>query len=402
MSHLNFHLDCVDDIIKELKKGNPVIVIDDETRENEGDIILPAQFADEKKINFIIKNARGLVCVPITKEKALKLNLYPMDNTNTDPYKTNWLISVDAKKGITTGISAYDRAKTIRLLASKKAKPQDFTRPGHVFPLLAREGGVLVRAGHTEAAIDLMKLAGLEEVSVICEIMKDDGKMARLNDLLDFSKKHNLKITSIEKIIEYRRKKETLVELISSANLPTEYGNFEIRVYREKLTGIEHTALIKGKITSKKNILVRVHSECLTGDVFGSLRCDCGPQLQKALEMIAKSRAGVLIYMRQEGRGIGLGNKIKAYHLQEKGYDTVEANEKLGFKPDLRDYGIGAQILADIGIKKMIILTNNPRKIVGLKAYGIEITGRMPIKIKPNRYNKNYLLAKKIKLGHML
>lgn len=395
-------LNTVEEIIKDLKKGKMVIVVDDETRENEGDIILPAQFADENKINFIIKNARGLLCVPLTKEKAEKLNLYPMDKENTDPYRTSWLISVDAKKGITTGISAHDRAKTVRLLASDKSKPEDFTKPGHVFPLLYREGGVLVRAGHTEASIDLMKMAGLKPVSVICEIMKDDGKMARFSDLLEFARKHNLKIISIEKIIKYRKEREKLIEFISSASLPTKYGNFEIRVYRDKITSLEHTALIKGNIKKAKEVLVRVHSQCLTGDTFGSLRCDCGPQLEKAMKLIAKSEAGVLLYMNQEGRGIGLGNKIKAYRIQDKGFDTVEANHRIGFKDDLRDYGIGAQILSDVGVKKIILLTNNPRKIVGLKGYGIEITARKPIKIKPNLYNKKYLLTKKIKLGHMI
>lgn len=395
-------LNTVEEIIKDLKKGKMVIVVDDETRENEGDIILPAQFADENKINFIIKNARGLLCVPLTKEKAEKLNLYPMDKENTDPYRTSWLISVDAKKGITTGISAHDRAKTVRLLASDKSKPKDFTKPGHVFPLLYREGGVLVRAGHTEASIDLMKMAGLKPVSVICEIMKDDGKMARFSDLLEFAKKHNLKIISIEKIIKYRKEREKLIEFISSASLPTKYGNFEIRVYRDKITSLEHAALIKGNIKKAKEVLVRVHSQCLTGDTFGSLRCDCGPQLEKALKLISKSEAGVLLYMNQEGRGIGLGNKIKAYRIQDKGFDTVEANHRIGFKDDLRDYGIGAQILSDVGVKKIILLTNNPRKIVGLKGYGIEITARKPIKIKTNLYNKKYLLTKKIKLGHMI
>ena len=402
MSENESILNSIDEIISSLRKGEMVIIVDDENRENEGDLILPAKFANKKNINFMIKNARGLICVPLTSKRANELNLYTMDNSNTDPYRTNWLISVDYKKGTTTGISAKDRATTIKALANKKSKPNDFTRPGHIFPLLARDGGVLVRAGHTEACVDLMKLAGLGEVGVICEIMKDDGKMARLNDLLDFAKKHQLKISSIEKLIEYRRKRETLIELVSLAKLPTEYGDFEIRIYREKLTGIEHPALIKGYIKKEENVLVRVHSECLTGDVFSSLRCDCGHQLEKALEMISKAKSGVLLYMRQEGRGIGLGNKIKAYHLQEKGYDTVDANIKLGFKEDLREYGIGAQILSDIGVKNMIILTNNPKKIIGLKAYGINIVKRLPIRIKPNPHNKNYLLAKKLKLGHLI
>lgn len=392
----------IDDIISDIKKGRMVIVVDDEERENEGDIVLSAKFATAEKINFITKNARGLICVPLSKEIAEKLNLYPMDKANSDPYKTNWLISVDAKSGTTTGISAEDRAKTIRLLASPKAKPSDFTRPGHIFPLLRKDGGVLVRAGHTEAAVDLMKLAGLAPVAVICEIMKEDGRMARIDDLIEFSKKYGLKITSIEKIIEYRRRNENMINLVSTAKLPTRFGDFDIKVYKELITNKEHVALIKGKIRKDDEVMVRVHSECLTGDVLGSLRCDCGPQLEKALEMIGKAQKGVLLYMRQEGRGIGLSNKIKAYHLQENGYDTVEANHKLGFKADLRDYGIGAQILKDIGIRKMILLTNNPKKIIGLKGYGLEVTGRLPIKIKPNRYNKKYLLTKKIKMGHLI
>jgi 3,4-dihydroxy 2-butanone 4-phosphate synthase/GTP cyclohydrolase II len=392
----------IDDIIADIKKGKMVIVVDDEERENEGDIVLSAKFATAEKINFITKNARGLICVPLSKKIAEKLNLYPMDKANSDPYKTNWLISVDAKNKTTTGISAEDRAETIRLLANSKAKASDFTKPGHMFPLLARDGGVLVRAGHTEAAVDLMKLSGLAPVAVICEIMKEDGRMARIDDLIEFSKKYGLKITSIEKIIEYRRRNENMVKLVSTAKLPTRFGNFDIRVYKELITNKEHVALIKGRIKKDEEVMVRVHSECLTGDVLGSLRCDCGPQLEKALEMIGKAQKGVLLYMRQEGRGIGLGNKIKAYHLQENGYDTVEANHKLGFKADLRDYGIGAQILKDIGIRRMILLTNNPKKIIGLKGYGLEVTGRLPIKIKPNRYNKKYLLTKKIKMGHFI
>lgn len=392
----------IDEVVKDIKKGKMVIVVDDEERENEGDIVLAAQYVTPKKINFILKYARGLLCVPVTSEVAKKLELYPMDKTNTDPYKTNWLISVDAKEGVTTGISALDRARTIKLLSSENAKPSDFSRPGHVFPLLAKDGGVLERAGHTEAAIDLMKIAGLNNVAVICEIMSDSGKMARLNELLKFAKKHGLKITSIERLIEYRRKYETLVEEVSKAFLPTSYGNFEIRVFREKLTGKEHAALIKGNICEEDVVTVRVHSECLTGDVFSSLRCDCGPQLKSALKMISQSKAGVLLYMRQEGRGIGLGNKILAYHLQEKGYDTVEANIKLGFKPDLRDYGIGAQILKSLGIKKMRLITNNPKKIVGLKGHGLEIVERIPLKIPPNPYNIKYLKTKKEKLGHLI
>ncbi|MCX7641469.1 MAG: bifunctional 3,4-dihydroxy-2-butanone-4-phosphate synthase/GTP cyclohydrolase II [Elusimicrobiales bacterium] len=395
-------LNSIDEIVTELKKGRMVIVIDDEERENEGDIVIAAEYATQKNINFIIKYARGLICVPVTNEIAKRLDLYPMDKVNTDPYKTNWLISVDAKNGITTGISAEDRAKTIRLLSNPNSKPQDFSKPGHIFPLLAKDGGVLERAGHTEAAIDLMKIAGLNPVAVICEIMTDNGKMARLNDLIRFAGKHKIKITSIEKLIEYRRKTETLIEEISKANLPTIFGNFEIRIFREKLTGKEHVALIKGKISENNPVIVRVHSECLTGDVFSSLRCDCGSQLITAMKIISKSNSGVFLYMRQEGRGIGLGNKILAYHLQEKGYDTVEANIKLGFKPDLRDYGIGAQILRKLGVRKMKLLTNNPKKIVGLKGYGLKIVERIPIVVSPNPHNEKYLKAKRKKLGHLI
>lgn len=395
-------LNEINEVVRDLKNGKMIIVVDDEERENEGDIILAAQYVTPQNINFIIKYARGLVCVPLTSDIAKRLDLYPMDKINTDPYRTNWLISVDAKNGVTTGISASDRSKTIKLLSSPNSKASDFSKPGHVFPLLARDGGVLERAGHTEAAVDLMRIAGLKPVAVICEIMSDDGKMARLGELIRFAHKHNLKITSIEKLIEYRRKNESLVERISRAILPTLYGEFEIIIYREKLTGKEHAALIKGKIEESSIPVVRVHSECLTGDVFSSLRCDCGPQLDTAMKIISKSEPGVLLYMRQEGRGIGLGNKILAYHLQEKGYDTVEANIKLGFKPDLRDYGIGAQILKDLGIKRMKLLTNNPRKIVGLKGYGLEVVERIPLKIPPNPYNKKYLEAKKKKLGHLI
>jgi 3,4-dihydroxy 2-butanone 4-phosphate synthase/GTP cyclohydrolase II len=391
----------IEEIISDLKQGRMVIVVDDEDRENEGDIVMAAQFADTKKINFIIKNARGLLCAPVNSAKARKLNLYKMDEKNSDPYKTNWLISVDAKKGVSTGISPEDRARTLRLLSMDKAKEKDFNKPGHVFPLLSREGGVLCRAGHTEAAIDLMNLSNLKPVAVICEIISDNGSMSRLPELLEFSKKHNLKMISIEKLIEYRRKKEKLIDLISKASLPTEFGDFEIRIYREKNTNLEHVALISGKINYKEPVLLRVHSECFTGDILGSLRCDCGPQLHESMRMIARNK-GVLIYMRQEGRGIGLGNKIKAYKLQEKGLDTVEANLALGFKEDLRDYGIGAQIIRDLGIRKIRLMTNNPKKVIGLKGYGLEIVETIGIKIKPNKHNEKYLKTKKIKMGHWL
>lgn len=391
----------IEEIIADIKQGKPVIVVDDESRENEGDIVIAAQFATPEVINFMIKEARGLVCVPLTKKRTEELQLNPMsDKYSDDKFKTAWRISVDAKKGVTTGISAYDRARTIRVLIDQDSKPDSFLRPGHLFPLEAEEGGVLVRAGHTEAAVDLAKISGLKPAGVICEVIKEDGLMARFPDLVEFAKIHNLKICTIASLIEYRRRKEKLVSLVEKVKLPTAYGDFSLYLYQSILDNNQHLALVNN-LKRDKPVLVRVHSECLTGDVLASLRCDCGTQLQKALKMIGES-GGVLLYMRQEGRGIGLANKIKAYKLQEEGKDTVEANTDLGFEPDLRDYGIGAQILADLGIKKIRLLTNNPRKIVGLEGYGLEIAERVSVKIKSGKDNSCYLNTKKDKLDHIL
>jgi len=393
----------IEEILKDIKKGKPVIVVDDESRENEGDLVIPAQFATPQVIAFMIKEARGLVCVPLTRERIEELELEdirPVRKGKEDPFGTAWRISVDAARGITTGISAYDRAHTIKVLIDSKTKPHDLIKPGHIFPLEAKEGGVLVRAGHTEAAIDLAKLAGLYPAGVICEIINDDGSMARLPDLVEFAKKHKLKICSIASLIEYRRKKEKLIALIEKVRLPTEYGDFSLYLYKSLIDGSNHLALVRGRLTNKPT-LVRVHSQCITGDIFSSRRCDCGHQLKEALRLIGKE-GGVLLYMAQEGRGIGLENKIRAYKLQEEGLDTVEANQALGFASDLRDYGIGAQILADLGLKKIRLLTNNPKKIIGLEGYGLKIVERVPIKIEYSQENKKYLETKKIKLDHII
>ncbi len=391
----------VEEVVRDLKKGKQVIIIDDASRENEGDLIMAASKATPDEINFMITFARGLICVPMEKQALERLNLNPMSSEMKDVYHTAWAISVDAKKGVTTGISAHDRAKTIKLLSSSKSKASDFVKPGHVFPLRAQKGGVLVRAGHTEACVDLLKLAKLAPAGVICEIMNEDGTMARTGDLFEFAKKYGLKICTIEKLIQYRQRYEKLVKRISEAELPTEYGRFKVITYLSRITGEHHMALVKGNIKNG-NSLVRVHSQCLTGDTLRSLRCDCGKQLAKALKKIARSKKGVLLYLCQEGRGIGLGSKMMAYELQDRGMDTVEANEELGFKADLRDYGIGAQILADLGLKKIKLLTNNPQKIVGLEGYGIRILERVPLEIKPHCSNKRYLRVKKNKLGHVL
>lgn len=391
----------IENILTEIKSGRPVIVVDDEGRENEGDLVVAAEFATPQIINFMITEAKGLVCVPLAKERIDKLGLAPMyHQAGADPFKTAWRVSVDAVVGTTTGISAFDRARTIKVLISPETIPQDLIKPGHIFPLEARDGGVLVRAGHTEAAVDLTKLAGLHPAGVICEIIKPDGTMARLPDLIKFAKKHNLKICTIASLIEYRRKKEKLIKLVKKVNMPTEYGQFTLFLYESSIDAGEHIALVKGPISGKP-VLVRAHSECLTGDVFLSRRCDCGNQLQKSLEIIGRE-GGVLLYLRQEGRGIGLKNKIKAYSLQEEGADTVEANRILGFPSDLRDYGIGAQILSDLGVKRIRLLTNNPKKIIGLEGYGLEVVERVPIKVEQGENSRYYLETKKKKMDHMI
>jgi 3,4-dihydroxy 2-butanone 4-phosphate synthase/GTP cyclohydrolase II len=385
-------------VIEDIRTGRQVIVIDDEDRENEGDLIMAGALTKPSDINFMATYGRGLICVPMEGSRLDELDLHPMSPRTPDPYKTGWAISCDAKRGVTTGISAHDRALTINVLADPKSRPGDLIKPGHVFPLRANEGGVLVRAGHTEACVDLMRLAGLYPVGVICEIMKDDGTMARTADLMTFGREHKLKICAISSLIEYRRRSERLIEKVAETEIPTQYGNFKVFVYESKTDRYQHIALVSGK-TGKNPTLVRVHSECLTGDVFGSKRCDCGDQLNRAMKMISE-HGGVILYMRQEGRGIGLINKLKAYELQDKGLDTVEANRALGFKPDLRDYGIGAQILADLGLKKIRLLTNNPKKIVGLEGYGLEVVERVPLQVSPSKANERYLKTKKEKLGH--
>jgi 3,4-dihydroxy 2-butanone 4-phosphate synthase / GTP cyclohydrolase II len=392
----------IESVIADVQKGRMVIVVDDADRENEGDLIMAAQFVTADAVNFMVRYARGLVCAPTTSERLQQLGIERMVRQNRETFKTDFQISVDAARGISTGISAADRAATIRVMADPTAVPEDLVQPGHVFPLRARPGGVLQRAGHTEAAVDLVVLAGCRPVCVICEIMSDDGSMARLPQLLRFAKKHRLKICTIADLIKHRRTSEKLVERVEVVSLPTDYGDFNLHLYRSKLDGQHHLALVRGEVTGKKNVLVRVHSECLTGDVFGSRRCDCGPQLQQALRQIAEAGAGALVYMRQEGRGIGLGPKIKAYKLQEQGYDTVEANKKLGFEMDLREYGLGAQILSDLGLKTIRLLTNNPRKVVGLEGYGLQIVEQVPIRTKPNPHNARYLETKRKKMGHLL
>lgn len=396
----------IDDAIEDIKKGRMVIVVDDEARENEGDLVMAAEMVRPEDINFMATYARGLICVPITEERALELDLKPMVQENTDLHGTAFTISVDAREKTTTGISAAERALTARLLADPGAGPESFRRPGHMFPLVARKGGVLKRAGHTEATIDLTRLAGLYPAGICCEIMNDDGSMARLPDLLKFAQRHSLKIVSIEDLIRYRSRSEKLVERVATVKLPTVLGSFIAHAYRSNYDSssndVLHVALVRGEPEKSESALVRVHSECLTGDVFGSLRCDCGPQLHAAMRMVDEAGEGVILYMRQEGRGIGLLEKLKAYELQENGLDTVEANEALGYAADLRDYGMGAQILADLGLKKIRLLTNNPKKIVGLEGYGLEVVERIPLIIEPNEFNKRYLAAKEKKLGHML
>jgi len=394
----------IEDAIEAVQNGKMVVAVDDKERENEGDLVIAAEKITPKAINFMITHAKGLVCVPMSGERLDQLELKQMVYDNKESHSTAFTISVDAqaKHGVSTGISPLDRAKTIEVLINPKATKDDLASPGHIFPLRVKEGGVLKRAGHTEAAVDLAKLAGLYPAGVICEIINADGKMARGEELVAFAKKHKLKIVSIADLISYRLKRENFIKKICAVNLPTAYGDFIAHGYEDMRNGDFHIALVKGKIKGKQAVLVRVHSECLTGDVFGSKRCDCGEQLAKALEKIEFCGQGVLLYMRQEGRGIGLANKLKAYHLQEKGYDTVSANHALGYAADLRDYGIGAQILADLGLSTIRLMTNNPRKIIGLEGYGLKVSQRVALEIAPNEHNEKYLCTKSEKLGHIL
>jgi 3,4-dihydroxy 2-butanone 4-phosphate synthase/GTP cyclohydrolase II len=395
-------LDSIEAAVEEVRAGRTVIVVDDADRENEGDLVMAAECVTPEAVNFMAKHGRGLICVPTTPERLKQLGVERMVVQNRESFKTDFQVSVDAARGISTGISAADRAQTIRVLADPTAVPDDLVQPGHVFPLRAKLGGVLQRAGHTEAAVDLAVLAGRRPIAVICEIMSEDGSMARLPELREFARKHQLKICSIEALIHYRRTREKLIEKVETVQLPTDYGEFELHLYRSKLDGQHHLALVMGDVAQKDNVLVRVHSECLTGDVFGSRRCDCGPQLHQAMRQVAEEGFGVIVYMRQEGRGIGLAPKILAYKLQEGGLDTVEANRKLGFPMDLREYGLGAQILADLGLKTIRLLTNNPKKIVGLEGYGLVIVEQVPIQIKANPHNEKYLKTKREKLGHLI
>jgi 3,4-dihydroxy 2-butanone 4-phosphate synthase / GTP cyclohydrolase II len=399
---MNVLFDPIEEVLEVIRQGRLVIVTDDANRENEGDLILAAEKATPELINFMIRYTSGVICVPMEGASLDRLELPLMTVRNTESMRTAYTISADAKDGVSTGISAADRARTIRLLADSGTGPHDLVRPGHVFPLRYREGGVLRRAGHTEAAVDLARLAGLSPAGVLAEVVNDDGSMARLPDLIEFKRQHNLKICSIENLIAYRRAREVLIERLEVVSMPTDYGDFRLHLYRSLIDDVHHLALVKGTISPNEPTLVRVHSECLTGDVFGSRRCDCGDQLHAALQHISEAGSGVLVYMRQEGRGIGLAAKISAYKLQEQGLDTVEANEKLGFPIDLREYGTGAQILADLGVRHIHLLTNNPKKVVGLEGYGMNIVKQLPIRAEANPHNERYLETKRAKMGHLL
>lgn len=395
-------MNTIEEALRDLVSGKLIIVMDDEDRENEGDLICASELCTPEMINFMSSNAKGLICIAITNDRAKELDLDIMVRQSNAVHGTNFTVSVDYLHGTTTGISAFDRAATVRSICNKDTKPEDLGRPGHIFPLIAVEGGVLRRAGHTEASCDLMRLAGLKASGVLCEIINEDGTMARKPELEVFAEKHDMKMITVKDLIAFRLRTDSLVKNVADAKMPTEFGEFSIKVFENIVDGKEHVALVKGKWEPDEEVLVRVHSECLTGDVFGSLRCDCGDQLHESMKLIEEAGKGIILYMRQEGRGIGLTNKVKAYKLQEKGLDTVEANEKLGFKPDLRDYGIGAQMLANLGVKKMKLITNNPKKIVGLESYGLEVTETVPMEIEPNCVNKDYLATKKRKMGHLL
>jgi 3,4-dihydroxy 2-butanone 4-phosphate synthase / GTP cyclohydrolase II len=394
--------DPIDSLIADLRKGRMVVVVDDADRENEGDLVLAGQHATAAAINFMARHGRGLICVPTTAERLQQLGIERMVVSNRETFRTDFQVSVDAAEGVSTGISAADRARTVQVLADPAATPTDLVQPGHVFPLRAKPGGVLQRAGHTEAAVDLVRLAGCRPVGVICEIMNDNGSMMRLPGLHRFARKHRLKLGTIAALIAYRRSREQLVERVEMVKLPTAHGYFDLHLYRSRLDGEHHLALVKGEVAGQEDVLVRVHSECLTGDVFGSFRCDCGLQLHAAMQQVNEAGLGVIVYMRQEGRGIGLGPKIMAYKLQEGGLDTVEANRALGFGMDLREYGLGAQILVDLGLKTIRLLTNNPKKIVGLEGYGLRITEQVALRTRPNPHNAKYLKTKRQKMGHLL